>query len=1290
MQDVSTKFLTRLTGERKKLQLVVEIYHQDAVPGDDGFDPSSSECLLRFAPVRKNVNSNVSFRGEEYTRLLRSVGKVSRTLKKQLSSFSFTLSNLSREIAEFEDETGFEGLICVYRLIDLEISTELEDSIVLFTGRCEKPDVFERSSETVKIAVKQILNQTEVNIPRRKFTVDDPEGRAPSDPLFEGFVYTPRQGSVSYIVQEKKRFLLFFSRKKDVLKTLQYSSHSDLQSESVVPLALGRVQVQGINFAYQDVGTGIECTTFFSEGEIADYVNLRSITPGFPINSVVKKYGKLGGTVDDATHQTNDAPGWIGAAIYSRLAYIRTYSTGTRADTDDPAPDTVSILLGVKMPVPDENFTTQEWSDNAVLQSRWVVTSEDFFGLDANWIDDGETIESADYCDHILVDQANTDRVLLPSSQQGVAGTDYSLYRSTGHVSPEYFLRLSGDGTGYDAFTQEADYDFYDNDPPIGGDDPDGDGFPDYLVPPTSYRRRYTSNVYLTEQMKAIDFLFDILFPSSNLYMVQKATGKLAIRVAKPVDFAFVETSNSKGEDELLIKNVNPFKANPGRVLIGANTSRSEVRKIISARYKSDVSISVAASGGVTTSGASLSGGSDSVAPSAVLTCTSASGTKTIAIGEFTLTYVPRTGETTVTVAATIAAMVNSHNELNKFIKAVWNAGDAFCTISSRIGYIALDAPLEYIQNVGLANPSAAPSVSAVSGGNLATGKYYVSYSFETEEGETLVSPVLEYNLTTSGKNLSVASVSMPARVLRVNWYCSAEVNGIRRRLIKTNDGSSFTISKLPLLDEKVEPSYNDTAAEIHRIALAFADRENSRSNLARSNTISGSFKFPIGSRQQSTNRIVIKFRDSAADFKLTELRINDRVHQKKVKKVNDLEIKGAAIDNYHQARRIGNQKLAELRDGDKFFALSGDGEALLLEEGDVVCVTDESGKFVNEPCRIEDVEFDEDQGFPQISFTARKYRRRYYDDQIQERLVPLPIVTNSDVNTEQAAPTLYIISAFNAAITVGVQNYSVAAAYRKIEVSTDSDFSVPGNIRIIIENTVNGLPGFILRDRFTITRDTNLENAETRYVRVSHSSNGVTYGALSTVRTIIFPDDDGNGGSDTEDPDDPPVTTGDGDDPPLPPPGNCFTGDTLVTLIGGDRKSFEFLYDNRDRYIGRFAKAFDENNNLQAGKILNIWKSKSDKVVEVEFSNGSKMRQVKTHRFWTEHKRFVSIWLLTEGEKVWIQTNMKWQIVEIKKMRMLPGEFEVYNLTIEGWNDYFAGDEQSEFAVSNEKPGPL
>lgn len=1278
MQEVSDKFFNKLTqAGAKRLETVVEIYHQDATPTADGFDPSSVDCLFRFAK-----SANITFRGVSYTRLLRSVGRTKRTIEKELSSFSFTVGNETREIAAFERDTGFEGLICVKRLIDADTSTELADSAVQFTGRCEKPDVFDRSSESVSIKVKQILNQTEVNIPRRKFTVEDAEGRAPSDPLFEGFIYTPRSATVFYTEVEKKRFLLFFSKKKTVTRTLQHSSHSDLQAESVVPLALGRVQVKGINFASLDVGTGVRCVTFFAEGEIAAFVNLRSITPGFPLSSSVLKYGKPGGLVDDATHQANDDPTHVGAGIYSRLAYVRTLATGSRADTEDAAPDIVAILLGMKIPVADDDFTTNEFSDSAVLQSRWMLNSEEVFNLHANFIDDSETIESADYCDHILVDQANTERAFFPLSETGRAGTNYHNYRSTGMTSPEYWRFRSGTGTGYNAYLQEVEYSYYDEQP-HGGDDPDGDGIPDYLVPPIALRRRYTSNVYLSEQMKAIDFMFDILFASSNLFLVQKASGKLAIRVKKPVDFAFTDTANIANATELLIKNVNPFKTNPGRILIGANLPTSEVRKIISARFKADVSISISAAGGITASAATLTGGSDSVAPSATLTCTSETGTKTINIGVYTLTYHPAAADTTVTVAAAIAAMVNSHNELNKFVKAVWVAGESVATISSRVGYITLDAALGNVHHAAIADPGAAASVSAVSGGNLAVGKYYISYSFETIEGETLVSPVLEFNLTTTGKNLSVASVSMPARVLRVNWYVSTEVGGIRRRLLKTNDGSAFVISELPRVDNRVEPSYNDTAAECHRIALAFADKQSAQSNLAKSNMLSGTFKFPLGSRQPSTNRIVIKYRDSAADFKLTELRINDRPHQAKVKKVNPLEINGAAIDNYHQARRIGNQKIAELRDGDKFFGLSSDGEALLLEEGDVVTMTDESGDFTNEPCRIEDLEYDDAGGYPQASFTARKYRRRYYDDQIAERLVPLVIVTNSDTNTEQTAPTTYLISAVNAEIVVGVLNYSVHAVYRQIEVSTDADFSVPANITITIENTLN-TPGYVLRDRFSITRSTNLENAETRYVRVSHSSNGNTYGATSTIRTVIFPDDEGNGGSTPAPPTPPPTTTGTGTTPPGIPPGDCFTGDTLVTTANGDRITFEYIYKWKHVFTGKEVLAFDAERNLRSGKIKDVYKNTAFELLHVEFENGNKLRMVKTHRFWTENEEFVSMYLLSKGERVWHHTD-GWQLVAIRSMEIVEyGDgIDVYNMTVADYHDYFADG----FAVSNTKP---
>lgn len=77
------------------------------------------------------------------------MGSINRTIGKELSGCSVELSNLTREVVDFEYATGFEGLLCVVRLIDRTLTANLEDSIIEFTGRCKKPGVFDRGSEKV-------------------------------------------------------------------------------------------------------------------------------------------------------------------------------------------------------------------------------------------------------------------------------------------------------------------------------------------------------------------------------------------------------------------------------------------------------------------------------------------------------------------------------------------------------------------------------------------------------------------------------------------------------------------------------------------------------------------------------------------------------------------------------------------------------------------------------------------------------------------------------------------------------------------------------------------------------------------------------------------------------------------------------------------------------------------------------------------------------------------------------------------------------------------------------------
>ncbi len=1265
MQTVSGNLLTQLrsgNAAAKSFAVLVEFYKSGALPSSTGFDPASADCLLSVCAVSNTtLNSGITYRGRGYKQLLTSVGDVHRLLAKQLSGLSLTLSNSTREVVDFERATNFEGLICVVRVIDRKVSSTLADSMVLFTGRCDRPDTFDRGSETVSIGVKQILSATEVNMLRRTYQPNDAEGRPASDPLFEGFRYTPRTGSVQFVETVRTKFLFFFHKTKKITRTLQYSSHSDLDASKFVPLALGRVQMQLLNFAYEDKGSYVDVLAFATEGEIAGFSNIRSVTPDFPISVLAQKTGQPGGT----GNQTNDDPNFVGAGVYSRLAYIRARATGSQVSVDDAAPDIVAIVLGLKMPLPNAAYTafsSFDFSDNPAVQARFVLSSPELFNLDAAWFDDLDTGETASYCDQILVDNSNTDTVQLQSSQSGIAGTAYRNYQSTGRISPGLWnAKSAGDyGGDYSSFLQPVDYQFY-NGVPLNGDDFGGV----VRLPPTAYRRRYTGNVLLSEQMKAIDFLYDILFPAFNGYLVQKASGKLAVRAKRPEDFAYMHAENAAGATEILVKNINPFATRPGRILIGANTPTSEVRGITTTRADTATSFSISAGGGVSASASTLTGGAPST-----LTVSTASGAKSVTINNYLLNYTPSGTDSTVSVAATMAGQINSHNELNKYIKAEWTPGASTVTVSSRVGFLTLDAPLEYVHRISVANPAGAPGAAASAGGTLAAGVYRLAYSFETIEGETLTGSQSSVTVGANG-SIAFAAIGRPARVQRVNWYSAVEAGGVRLRRIFTNDGSAWTLSASPRLDDDLEPIFNTTGEECHRVAMAFSDKGSSNNGLPNSNIIKATYKFPLGGRQPSTNRVDIKYRDASQDFQLTELRVRDKAHIAKVKKVNSLEINGAAIDNHHQASRIANQSLAETRDGDTFHAFTSDNEALLLEEGDVVCITDESGRYRNEPVRIEDVSIKNLVKYPQIEIIARKYRRYYYDDQIAEKLVPLPIVTNTDVNTEQGAPVIYQSgAATNTTVTVSVTNFSANAAFRKAQVATENTFA-PANTVELVHSAQNEV-GLILAPSIRIVRDTNLANAETKYIRIAHSSNGVTFGAWSNVLTVTYPNSGGTGGTAPQ----PAPTTGGGggttggtgtyNDGTGGGGTACFSGDTAVNFTDEIEYEFEFIYRNREMFVGEAVKSFDDEGDAEYTTVEDVFEHTVFEYLEIKFSTDFEpMRATKEHPFLAENYEFKPAGDLRGGDKVWESDSGRDSLARIESVKQIkvPEGVKVYNM---------------------------
>jgi len=384
------------------ISIVCEIYADDATPTVDGFDPG--DALKCYAAV-----SGITFAGEAYTKMVSKFGRINRIITGESNTASVTFSNVTREISAFEFATGFEGLIMVIRLISRSDAT-LADSMILFTGKCEKPSSGDRDSLTVKAT--WILGGLDVQIPRRKYTKEDQEGRVSTDPEFEGFEFIPQYGTTSYSVRNAKKrggIAGFFGFKKTVVKTLSYSSFSELDSNMPVAEVFGVSQIMGQHIGYDDVGTFIRVRTAFCEGEISDMVNVRSIDDRMPLDGVsyAECYGLVGAlNVDD--------PSWVAPGNYSRTAYIRGKVTNTTIEDVEPAPDIVGVIYGRLVTIPDGSgdwVTTDTFSDNPAAITRFILTSEDYFNLDENWIEDDDAYESYQFNAANIIDRSLTDFV---------------------------------------------------------------------------------------------------------------------------------------------------------------------------------------------------------------------------------------------------------------------------------------------------------------------------------------------------------------------------------------------------------------------------------------------------------------------------------------------------------------------------------------------------------------------------------------------------------------------------------------------------------------------------------------------------------------------------------------------------------------------------------------------------------------------------------------------------------------------------------------------------------------
>lgn len=712
---ISTSLFAALDSTTQRLNVLCEFYNPNALPGANGFDPT--DAVFRVANITIDDTSDVQFLGHDYSRYLLTSGlNPNRTITEKLNTVNIRLANpevppgsKSRPVAAFILANPPEGMFCVIRLISRAITAaSLTDSFVVFTGKFERP--FDSEGSTITLQAKQYIGNVDQEVPWREFDPEDEEGRETDDPLFEGFLFSAKNGAVSYKERVRRGGIAgFFGLKKTVTRTLQFSNHQGVEVTKVVPLILGRAQVTYLPVAYIDAGGQINAIYCIGEGPIRFFGERKILTQGYSFASVDDnnpevdqfRYGYPGGTNGQEPFLNNLTGGIPGNGYYSMSAMFSTALYGTEVAQDDPAPEIVGVILGMIIELPDSTgvFVNEDLSDNPAFQTRWALTHSRVFNLDPTFINDPQCIKTACYCDDPVLDQTNGELILLTTAQESAYGDLFRRYHSTSLFTPQYFLHyfldIAQDPLPELIVPLEADgyVSFYDPSQPVPA-----------LTIKNLVRRRFSSNIYLNEKMKAVDFLFQVLLPAYRGFLVQNAQGKIDIKCRRPADNTIVRIASIVGATEIAVNTVLAWAASmSGQVIIGNDLLTSEVRTVTGVRYSAVANnITLAVTGNLTASGATLTGGGDGSPATGSVTVTGL-GTLTVTIDGHSVTYETQTADTVHTAAAMLCQFLKADLTFQSYLKFTWAPGFTAHVISiqSKLGFLELDSALEEAHDVG-------------------------------------------------------------------------------------------------------------------------------------------------------------------------------------------------------------------------------------------------------------------------------------------------------------------------------------------------------------------------------------------------------------------------------------------------------------------------------------------------------------------------------------------------------------------------------------------------------------
>ncbi len=463
----------------------------------------------------------IAWGGRQYQAAVESRSAIRRYDGSQFDRVSVTFSNVNLGMAATLLTNEIEGRRLIIRKIDRSVAW---DSVVLFNGEMERPSSI--GEKTCAIEAKQIVGSVEHEAPARTFSTycpfepgqwecGQPAG-IPCDKSWSrcvelnnsdqygGFRFVPHSGSYQYQEITKERFLLLFSRKKKKTITASFNAVDDTPYDVPIPLCYGRVQIAAIDIQHEDQGGVTKALAAFCAGKVQDIFYLRANQTA--VVDYTLHHGHLG-----ALNQTD--PRFPHSYPYNLVAYAGVTIPSSVTATD-PAPEITAVVMGKGVSIfgPGGEFLGWRWSDNPIWCVRdfmAIPLTQGGMGIPDDWFDDVVNCQEAAYCDEIVTDHTNCQKIYNPPDVP--EDVDYKRYRST----------------SVDGLDPALDGPYYDYAPGVDDDTS--------RVPVPVQVKRFTMNVTIAKQEKAIDILYKKLLASFRGYLTFSKEGKIQIRCERPV-----------------------------------------------------------------------------------------------------------------------------------------------------------------------------------------------------------------------------------------------------------------------------------------------------------------------------------------------------------------------------------------------------------------------------------------------------------------------------------------------------------------------------------------------------------------------------------------------------------------------------------------------------------------------------------------------------------------------------------------------------------------------------------